>query len=139
MTEKLYVGTPLDCNAVRSALDFAMNMPVPGTVNGVPIVNEQTRQTMFNQWWAMPQASRDSLIANPVAPWIGWSLQWSNLETETSPGTRHACWIPGDMTAVIQASSAAGRTLSITQLATLNAAALSGLAAHPANWVFPEF
>lgn len=138
MTDKLYVGTPLDCNAVRSALDYAMNMPKPGTVNGVPIVDEQTRQEMFSQWWAMPQSSRDSLIANPVAPWIGWTLQVTSLEAEAAPGTRHACWIPGDMDAVIQASNAAGRTLSLEQLATLNSADLAGLVAHPANWVFPE-
>lgn len=139
MVDKLYVGTPEDCNAVRAALDFAMNMPIPGTQNGIPIVDEPTRQAMFAQWWAMPQESRDSILANVVAPWIGWSLQWSNLETEPAPGTRHACWIPDDMNAVIQASNAAGRTLSLAQLATLNAAALAGLPAHPANWVFPEF
>jgi hypothetical protein len=138
MAERLYVGTPTDCNAVRSALDFAMNMPEPGTVNGVPIVDEQTRQTMFAAWWAMPQASRDALCANPVAPWIGWTLQWTTLDAEPAPGTRHACWVPDNIPAVMQASSAAGRTLSIDQITALNAAALSSLAAHPANWVFPE-
>lgn len=134
MADRLYIGTPTDCNAVRSALDFAMNMPVPGTVNGVPIVDEETRQAMFASWWAMPQASRDAIIANPVAPWVGWSLQWSNLEVEPSPGTRHACWVPDNMPSVIQASSNAGRTLSIAQLTALNAAALSSLVAYPANW-----
>lgn len=139
MADRLYVGTPVDCNAVRSALDFAMGMPVPGTINGVPIVNEATRQAMFDSWWAMPQSSRDAIIANPVAPWIGWSLQWSNLESEPSPGTRHACWVPGDIQAVIQASSAAGRTLSINQLTALNAADMSSLVAYPANWTVAPF
>lgn len=137
MTDKLYVGTPQDCNAVRSALDFAMNMPTPGTVNGVPIVDDETRQAMFDQWWAYSQSARDGLIANPAAPWVGWTLQYTSLETETEPGTRHACWIPEDMQAVITASGAAGRTLSIEQLNTLNAAALAGLVAYPADWVFP--
>lgn len=138
MTDKLYVGTPVDCNAVRSALDYAMNMPTPGTINGVPIVDEETRQAMFDTWWAMPQASRDSLVANVVAPWVGWTLEWTGIEAETYPGTRHSCWIPGDMGAVIQAANAAGRTLSLAQLTVLNAASLAGLVAHPANWVFPE-
>jgi hypothetical protein len=138
MTDKLYVGTPLDCNAVRAALDFAMGLPTPGTVNGVPIVDEPTRLQMVALWWAMTPEQRNSLIENPVAPWVGWTFQYTNLETETAPGTRHCCWIPGDMNTVIQASNAAGRTLSLAQLTTLNAASLAGIAAYPANWVFPE-
>ena len=138
MTQKLYVGTPVDCNAVRSAMDFALGYPAPGTINGVPIVNEQTRVAMVAQWWAMPQSSRDSLIQNTVAPWIGWTLQWCGLIAEEAPGTRHATWIPGDVPGVIQAASAAGRTLTLAQTTTLTAAAAVALVAHPANWVFPE-
>jgi hypothetical protein len=139
MTDKLYVGTPQDCNAVRIALDFATDMPVPGTVNGIPTVDSETREAMRAQWWAMPQASRDSIIANPVAPWVGWTFQATSLEEEPSPGTRCACWIPADMEAVIQTASAAGRTLSLAQLAVLDAASLAAYATHPANWVFPQF
>lgn len=138
MTEKLYVGTALDCNAVRSALDFAMNYPQPGTVNGVPIVNEETRLQMFAAWWAMTPAARDAIIAQPVAPWLGWTLQYSELIQEAAPGTRHACWIPEDMQAVINSTSAAGRTLDIQQTLTLTAAASVGLVSHPANWNFPS-
>jgi hypothetical protein len=138
MTEKLYVGNPVDCNTVRSALDFAMDFPAPGTVNGVPIVNEETRLQMVAAWWAMTPAARDAIIASPVAPWVGWTLQWSELIQEANPGTRHACWIPSDMAAVIQAASAAGRTLTIAQTLALNAAALVGLVSHPANWNFPS-
>ncbi len=138
MTEKLYVGTPLDCNAVRAALDFALDYPKPGTINGVPIVTEETRAAMVAQWWAMSESARNSIIANPVAPWIGWTFQYTGLEVETAPGTRHGCWIPDNMATVITAAGAAGRTLSLAQTLTLNAAALAGLVAHPANWIFPE-
>jgi hypothetical protein len=80
MNQKLYVGTPTDCNAVRAALDFALNYPVPGTdVNGVPLVNEETKLLMVAQWWAMTPEERDAIIANPVAPWEGWSLQCAAL------------------------------------------------------------
>jgi hypothetical protein len=137
MTEKFYVGTALDCNAVRSALDFAMNMPTPGTNNGVPIVDEETRQAMVAQWWAMSQEARNAIIETPVAPWLGWTLQCTSLVIEPAPGVRHGCWVPDDMGAVIQASSSAGRTLSLAQLTVLNAAGISSLVAEPANWVIP--
>lgn len=135
MTERLYVGSPTDCNAVRAALDLAMGMPIPGTQNGVPIVDEPTRIAMVAAWWAMTPAEQAAIITQPPTQWHGWTLQWSNLETEPSPGVRHACWVPSDMPAVIQAASAAGRTLSIEQVTALNAAALASLDSYPADWV----
>lgn len=138
MTDRLYVGNPVDCTTVRSALDYAMGLPAPGYTNGVPNVNEETRLQMVAAWWAMSTAERDALCLHPVAPWLGWTLTWTMVEAETAPGTRHACWVPGDMAAVIQQASAAGRTLTLEQVTALNAAALVSTQDYPSDWVVPS-
>ncbi len=134
MTERLYVGSTQDLNLVREALDFAMDMPQPGSVNGVPIVDEQTKVALKLLWWSMSQMERDAQCFNPTAPWVGWTLQWTDVVNEVLPGTRKGCWIPGDTAAVISTAALAGRVLSLAQAAALNTAALVSLPEFPADW-----
>lgn len=138
MTDKLYIGTAEDCDTVRVAVDYVMNFPLPPrNPSGELLISQETYLSLHAAWWLMTLAQRDEIAANPVAPWVNWTLQFSALETESSPGTRKGCWIPGDIPDLIQAASAAGRTLSIAQTLALNAAFLVGISNYPANWTEP--
>ncbi len=136
MTEKLYVGTVGDCNAIRLALDFVMEYPKPGTVNGVPIVNDTVRDALRAAWFAMTDQERETIIANPVGTsYQGWTLQYTGVIVEASPGVRRGCWLPSNLAEQITLASAAGRTLNVTQALLLTAAQAVAIADFPANWI----
>lgn len=141
MTEKLYIGTLADVQTVRLAMDFLYNYPMPGVNQQTqqPIVDNATRDAMRAAWFSMSQAARDAIIANPGANgWSGWTLQWSELISEPSPGVRNACWTPAAMTQLIQEQAALGRTLTLAQALACSAAALLAISDFPANWIFTD-
>ena len=134
MTERFYIGSTEDLNLVRTALDFAMDMPQPGTVNGVPIVDEPTKIEMQAIWRAKSQMERDSIIYNPSAPWVGWTLQWTDLFLEAQPGIRKGVFIPSDTAGVLSDAAQAGRVLSLAQASALSTAVLLSLDGFPSDW-----
>ena len=141
MTEKLYVGLPADVTMVRETLNYAMGIPFPGVnaQTGQPIVDEPTRIAMVAEWENLSPPEKAAFIANPGGTqWAGWSLQWSDLVQEASPGNRRACWIPSDMPTVVQQAGASGRPLSLPQSAALGLAALEAIDDFPGNWIHPD-
>lgn len=137
MTEKLYIGSETDCNTVRTALDFVMDFPKPPE-SGPFAVDEPTRLARVAAWFAMTQEERDAIIADPNdTDYEGWTLQYSSLVEEYTPGTRRGSWLPANVASEIAAASAAGRTLSIAQTLALTAAQAVWLNGTPANWIEP--
>lgn len=136
MTEKLYVGTIADCSAIRLALDFVMEYPRPGYVNGSPVVNDTVRDALRAAWFAMTDQEREAIMANPAGtPYQQWSFQYTGIVVEGAPGVRRGCWLPPNLAEHIQLASAAGRTLNIAQTLLLTAAQAVWLNDFPANWI----
>lgn len=147
MTEKLYIGTPIEIAAVEAIIEFAMDMPMPprNPITNLPTISTEAIVAGKAAWAAMLPAQRQPIIdalaagnAQAAGSWAGWSVKWSDTIAEAAPGVRRGYWIPADMPALLQATSAAGRTLNVSQITTLNAAAAVGLDDFPANWIHPD-
>lgn len=125
MSEAFFVSaSEAEVRAVKEAVDFCMGMPQPGInpQTQQPIVTEQQRVAMTATWFALEPEQR----ANPVfwAPWAGWSLEYSNVLPEYTPGTRFSTVVPSDVEEMIaEAESLYQRTPSFEQLGALLAAA----------------
>jgi hypothetical protein len=133
MTQKLYVGTKADCGVIREALDVAFGYPVPGNVNGQPIVNAQQRAEKTAQWWALTLEQRDSGAFDSL--WSGWTMRYSMPLSEWPPGLKAGCWVPANMQTAFDAASSGSRQLTIAQTTALIAAGAASLLTYPANWL----
>lgn len=137
MTDKLFIGTEDDCNLVRAAQDFIMDLPQSPS-SGPLAVNATVKNARRAAWFAMTQSERDAIIDNPNGTdYEGWTLQYSGLYPEYSPGTRRGVFLPGDISAQISAASALGRTLTLAQATVLAVAQTVWLSDFPANWINP--
>lgn len=132
MSDLIYCGAPADVLLVREAFDLAMQMPVAPT-SGLHMVSAEVEAQMRATWWQLTTEQRDSGTFDHL--WPGWSLRWSNVFAEPSPGTRRYAWVTDEIDELIADALAAGLPLTLQHVTALLAAKASASATLPANWV----
>jgi len=132
MMDLLFVGSPEDVALVREAFDIAMALPMAPT-NGPWVVSPEVEAQTRAAWWQLTPEQRDSTQFDHL--FRGWTVRWSLLYNEPSPGTRTAAWVTDGIDTLIASAAAAGRTLSIAHINALLAAKASATTTFPENWV----
>lgn len=129
-----YFGSLNDCRSVQEAFDYAKGLPFwPGYP--APMTTEQ--QAKYSSWMAATPAGRITLQG--TGQYAGWTLHEADVYPVDPPGFGYCISVPDDLQSVVIPGCLASfnRTLSVSQLTTLLAAAAAAQDALPAQWV-PE-
>ena len=127
--ELFYVGTKVDCNTVRDAMNVVMGYPKPPVGSGL---TQQQKDQAVAAWNLLTAEQRTDQAMAALLP--GWTCQHSSLFPEPTPGTRFYCIIDSDLPALMATAVAEGRVLTLGQSTALLASLAAGVSALPANW-----